>query len=222
MEEKCPNCGEPLITNTIKKQLRLGSIEYPVVQICPRCNWSRDLTGAGDIPSKPVIASSEAKKEKPPAPEPAVAKPVPLPDVSRLVTVALGIIIIGGFIWVLFIYPYSLGKNVSPEPTPTPLQTVQTTTPVPEVTPTGKDIPVKLDRRRGFFPDTITIRVGDKIVWNNDDRDKETVTLVSSEDLFDAKLLPWLNRHNYIFREPGTYGFYLKENNLKGTIIVES
>jgi DNA-directed RNA polymerase subunit M/transcription elongation factor TFIIS len=65
MEDKCPKCGETLITRTIKKKIGLGSIEYPVAQTCPKCNWNKDLTGAGDVVAKPVMQDAgEAKKEK--------------------------------------------------------------------------------------------------------------------------------------------------------------
>ena len=71
MQDKCPKCGETLITKTIKKELGQGSIDYPVSQTCPKCNWNKDLTGAADIISKPVIVKvEETKKEnvKPPSP----------------------------------------------------------------------------------------------------------------------------------------------------------
>ncbi len=53
MADKCPKCGETLITRTIQKKMGLGSIDFPVAEICPKCNWNRDLTGAGDIAVKP-------------------------------------------------------------------------------------------------------------------------------------------------------------------------
>ena len=65
MEDKCPKCGETLITRTIKKKIGLGSIDYPIAQTCPKCNWNKDLTGAGDIDAKPVMQDAgEAKKEE--------------------------------------------------------------------------------------------------------------------------------------------------------------
>lgn len=121
---------------------------------------------------------------------------------------------------------------VSPQATPTPTPTPTTTpavtataapsitiTPLPGVTSTGKSILIKLDSQRGFIPDTQTIQQGDEILWSN--YYTETVTLISGEGLFVAQLLPYYAEYRYVFKTPGTYTFYLKENkNLTGTIIV--
>ncbi len=67
MVDKCPKCGETLITRTIQKKMGTGSIDFPVAQICPKCNWSRDLTGAGDIVAKsPATEEAGGKSEKRP------------------------------------------------------------------------------------------------------------------------------------------------------------
>ncbi len=229
MQDKCPKCGEPLITQNIKKELGHGSIDYPVSQTCPKCNWSRDLTGAGDIVSKPFIPG-EMKKEEvkiPPAPPktaPAKApsKPVPSQNLNKIITIALAILVLGGIVWAFF--PSSAPNHVeSPKPTATVTvtqTTVQPTrTPVAEVTPTGKQIPVKLESRRGFIPNTQTIKPGDEIVWRNDG--KETVTLFSNDGLFDDNILAYDKEYRYTFKKTGTYSFNLKDKNLKGTITVE-
>src|SRR3989304_9222978 len=75
MEDKCPNCGQVLITNTIKKELGQGSIFIPIGQVCPKCNWSKDLTGAGDIVPKPSSEGSQIKSMEPQVTRPAPAKP---------------------------------------------------------------------------------------------------------------------------------------------------
>src|SRR5659263_11053 len=65
MEDKCPKCGETLLTRTITKKIGLGSIDYPIAQTCPKCNWNKDLTGAGDVVAKPVMQDAgESKKEE--------------------------------------------------------------------------------------------------------------------------------------------------------------
>ncbi len=63
MVDKCPKCGETLVTRTIQKKMGPGSIDLPVAQICPNCNWSRDLTGAGDIVAKPHVPEAGTGKE---------------------------------------------------------------------------------------------------------------------------------------------------------------
>lgn len=233
MQDKCPKCGELLITKTIKKELGLGSIDYPVAQECPKCHWSKDLTGAGDIVSKPVTTPPREIKqeEKPAVVTPAPPKP-PKPEstagINKLITVALAILVLGGLVWAFFLYPGTTKtiENI-PQPTVTP-ETTQTTvqptsTPVPEVTPTGKTPGIKLDRDRGFLSlinDTLKINPGDNVIWTNDGSD--ALTLVSSDGLFEDRLLNNGKRTNYTFMKTGTYSFYLKENkNLNGTIVVE-
>jgi plastocyanin len=49
-----------------------------------------------------------------------------------------------------------------------------------------------------------------------------TLTLTSSEGLFEDKFLNNDQKMNYIFKKTGTFNFYLKdEKSLIGTIIVE-
>ncbi len=81
MVDKCPKCGETLVTRTIQKKMGLGSIDLPVAQICPKCNWSRDLTGAGDIVAKPQFPE-EAGTGKEIKPEVRRAAAAPLQDKS--------------------------------------------------------------------------------------------------------------------------------------------
>lgn len=227
MQDKCPKCGEPLITKTIKKELGIGSIDYPVAQICPKCGWSRDMTGAGDIVSKPVLA--EVKKEEKPIVKPApkvMPTPEPSDGMNKLITIALAILVLGGIVWAFFLYPTAPEQTGTPKTTATPAITqtpVQpTSTPVPEVTPTGKTIPVFLDSQRGFIRNKeVTIKLGDEIVWRN--TGTNTITLVSNEKLFDAQVLAYDKEYRYIFKKSGLYSFNLQgKTNLNGTIVVES
>lgn len=63
------------------------------------------------------------------------------------------------------------------------------------------------------------IKADDEIIWTNEGT--YPVTLVSTDGLFEPKLLDPGKRASYLFKKPGTYSFYLNENkNAKGTIIV--
>ncbi len=249
MEERCPKCGELLVTKTIKKELGLGSIDYPVARVCPKCNWNIDLTGAKDIkpPVTPVIEGVKKAEVKPSeVKSPEVTKPrvVSAPPkaqpaagtagFNKLLTIGLAILVIGGLIWAFFLYPAApkqLTSTSALSPTPTPAITAAVVTPVvtamqvPEVTltPTGKKIVIRLDGVRGFFSliqGTVKIQPGDDVVFTNEGT--YAITLVSADNLFEPYFLNNDKRMNYIFYKTGTYGFYLKENkNLNGTVIVE-
>lgn len=117
MEDKCPNCGETLITMTIQKKLSLGSIDFPVAQICQKCNWSRDLTEAGDIVVKPP---SEKKVPEKPRPVPEKNNP----DMNKIITIALALLVIAGIIWAFI--PKGTEQPGAIQPLPTPLVTETT------------------------------------------------------------------------------------------------
>lgn len=134
-------------------------------------------------------------------------------------------IILLTFIGLAILFSGCTGKQEG-TPTPTSAPTVTSTpivtaTPFPEATPTGNQTLVKLDSKRGFIPNNITINAGDEIVWDNYYAD--TVTIVSNDRLFDAQLLDYHQQYRYIFKKPGTYTFYLEQNQtLNGTIIVKA
>jgi plastocyanin len=238
MEEKCPNCGETLITRTIKKKIGSGSIDYPIAQTCPKCKWSKDLTGAGDIVPTPVfqdenetkkpVVKPEVKQEiKTPVSPPSKTGPASPKGISTFIPIILAILVVGAIGWVFFMNPAEQNQaDKSPEPTPetgvTQMPAVTTiSTPVPEVTVSGNKTSVKLETKRGINPKTVTIKPGDEVVWTNDGT--YAVTLVSSDGLFEDKFLNNAKRTNYIFMKSGTFSFYLKhDTNLAGTIVVES
>ncbi len=232
MEEKCPKCGETLLTKTIQKKIGSGSIDYPIAATCPKCKWSKDLTGAGDIVAKPVMADAgaprkeEVRSDKQHILTSAPPKPMQSPGgTNMLIPIILAILVVGAIAWVFFINPAQKEQVViTPTPVPTPVVTqtpVQTTvsTPTPEVTASGKQFYVRLETNRGFNPTNRTIKPGDEIVWTNEGT--YTVTLISSEGLFEIKPLNNAKRTNYTFLKTGTFNFYLKEDkSLTGTIVV--
>jgi plastocyanin len=233
MEDKCPKCGETLLTKTIQKKIGSGSIDYPIAQTCPKCKWSKDLTGAGDIVAKPVMADAgaprkeEVRSVKQPVPTASLQKPVQSPGgFNTLIPVILAILVLGAIAYVFFINTGEKEQVITP-PTPVPTTVItqtpvraSTSTPAPEVTASGKQLSVKLETQRGFTPKTVTIKPGDNIVWTNEGT--YAVTLVSSEGLFEDKFLNNAKRTNYTFLKTGTFSLYLKhDNSLTGTIIVE-
>jgi len=236
MEDKCPNCGETLITRTIKKRIGLGSIDYPIAQTCPKCKWSKDLTGAGDIVPKPVFQEAGETKKAEVKPEiktlaspksTSNTGPASPTSINTFIPIILAILVVGAIGWVFFMNPAEQEQvDNSPKPTPdqvitqTPAETSKST-PAPEVTSTGKQISIKLETKRGITPKTATIKSGDEVVWTNDGT--YAVTLVSSDGLFEDKFLNNAKRTTYIFMKSGTFSFYLQhDKNLAGTVVVES
>src|SRR5659263_4523 len=143
MEDKCPKCGETLLTKTIQKIIGSGSIDYPIASTCPKCNWSKDLTGAGDIVAKPVMADAgaptkeEGISDKQPILTSAPSKPVQSPTgINTLIPVILAILVLGAIAYVFFI---NTGEK---ETTPTSVPTsVPTLVPTPVVTQTSTRTP---------------------------------------------------------------------------------
>ena len=229
MEDKCPNCGETLITRTIKKKIGLGSIDYPIAQTCPKCKCSKDLTRAGAIVPKPVFQETgETKKAevKPDIKTSASPKTASPTGMSTFIPIVLAILVVGAIGWVFFMNPAEQ-KQVDNSPKPTPPNAITQTpvltpksTPAPEVIATGKQIPVILETKRGIVPKAVTIKPGDEVVWTNDGT--YAVTLVSSDGLFEDKFLNNLKRMSYVFKKTGTFSFYLQhDKNLAGTVVVE-
>lgn len=233
MADKCPKCGETLITRTIQKKLGQGSIDIPVAEICPKCNWSRDLTGAGDIVAKPLAPEAEARMEKKPEvviektrQHPSASKQR-VPDMNKVITLALALFVIAGIAWAF------MPKGAEPlhggiQPTNTPEVTTSATvtvTPAPQVTYTGKNITVKIDRDRGFYApaqSNLKIKAGDGVVWVNDG--SYSLTLISKDGLFEDKLLDNDKRTTYIFKNTGTFTFDIMVRDVKkfsGTVTVE-
>jgi plastocyanin len=233
MEDKCPKCGETLLTRTIEKKIGLGSIDYPIAQTCPKCNWNKDLTGAGDIISKPVMqVASEAQKEEKKAGiksqiTPSISTSSKNPtSINSLIPIVLAILVVAAIAWVFFMNPADDKKADNfPIATPpaiinqTPVQT-PTTTIIPEVTASGKKVPIRLESDRGFTPKNTTIKQGDEVVWVNDGT--YNLILVSSENIFPEKLMNMGKREMFVFMKSGNYNFFFKgKENLKGTVIVE-
>jgi len=232
MEDKCPKCGETLLTKKIQKKIGSGSIDYPIAATCPKCKWSKDLTGAGDIVGKPVMADAGATKKeevrsvRQPVPTVTPPKTVQSPGgINTLIPVILAILVVCAIAWVFFINPEQKEQVITnPTPVTTPIITqtparTPTSTPTPEVTPSGNHSSVKLETNRGFTPKTVSIKPGDGIVWTNDGT--YSVTLISKEGLFEEKTLNIAKQTNYTFLKSGTFSFYLKnDNSLTGAIIV--
>lgn len=254
MVDKCPKCGETLVTRTIQKKLGPGSIDIPVADICPKCNWSKDLTGAGEIVAKPLAPFTEAKLEKKPEvmryaperpkniqerttpsgkPKQVLEKTKPsaskqrVPDMNRVITVALAVLVIAGIAWAFIPKGNESPGGIQP-PAPTSVVTASATvtaTPASQVTYTGNYITVKIDRDRGFYAPaqrSLKIKAGDGIIWVNEGT--YPLTLISKDGLFEDKIMDNDKRTTHIFTNTGTFTFdivVMGVNKFNGTVTVE-
>ncbi len=71
-----------------------------------------------------------------------------------------------------------------------------------------------------FFPDTITVKVGDSVTWRNMDNTSHSAT--ADDKLFDTGVFDQGGSETVAFDEPGTYTYHCSLHpSMKGTIIVE-
>ncbi|OGJ49495.1 hypothetical protein A2335_01890 [Candidatus Peregrinibacteria bacterium RIFOXYB2_FULL_32_7] len=76
-----------------------------------------------------------------------------------------------------------------------------------------------------FVPSTLTIKIGDTVVWENGDAYAHTVTSGTPEspsNLFDSNNLDEGETFSYKFEVAGTFPYFCKlHTNMKGTVVVE-
>jgi plastocyanin len=58
-----------------------------------------------------------------------------------------------------------------------------------------------------FVPTTLTVKVGAKVVWTNDDSDAHTVTSQGSGGALNSKAMNTGDTFSYTFTSPGTYSY---------------
>jgi len=71
-----------------------------------------------------------------------------------------------------------------------------------------------------FAPNTLTVKVGDTVTWKNDDTVSHDV--VSSDEMFDTKMLKPGEKGSYTFTKVGTYLYNCGIHpSMNGTVVVE-
>ena len=72
-----------------------------------------------------------------------------------------------------------------------------------------------------FSPSTLTVNVGDTIIWTNKDSTQHTVTSDSGNEL-NSQYLSNGNTYSHTFTQTGTYKYHCRPHPyMKGTIVVE-
>jgi plastocyanin len=86
----------------------------------------------------------------------------------------------------------------------------------------------KQDGSFAFKPDTLTIKPGDTVTWQNDQDDTHNIMAeklpAGAEDFESPMLEKKGDRWSYTFKTPGTYVYHCHphaENNMRGMIVVD-
>ena len=69
-------------------------------------------------------------------------------------------------------------------------------------------------------PETIEVQAGDTVTWNNLQRPKKPVVLISDDDLWESQTIYYGKSFSYTFLNPGTYTFNIEGTQMKGSVIV--
>lgn len=71
-----------------------------------------------------------------------------------------------------------------------------------------------------FTPASLTVAVGTKVIWTNQDQDPHTI--FSNDQKFRSSALDTGESYSFTFNEPGTYPYFCSMHpSMTGTIIVQ-
>jgi plastocyanin len=107
--------------------------------------------------------------------------------------------------------------TTAPTATPTPTLAAPTPTPTPTTAASsGNSVSIK---NFSFSPKSLTVKVGTKITWTNNDSITHTVT--ADQGAFDSTLVSG-NTFSFTFTNPGTYAYHCSIHpSMTATIIVQ-
>jgi plastocyanin len=73
-----------------------------------------------------------------------------------------------------------------------------------------------------YGPATLTVAVGTKVIWTNDDADPHTVTSATDPRLLKSSALDTGDSFAFTFDKPGTYRYFCSLHpHMQGTIVVQ-
>lgn len=77
-------------------------------------------------------------------------------------------------------------------------------------------------KNHAFNPADLSVKVGEKVNWVNEDDDTHTVTSLSEEEKFDSGNIDPKGTYAHTFSKAGEFDYYCSIHpNMKGKIIVE-
>jgi plastocyanin len=96
--------------------------------------------------------------------------------------------------------------------------TAPITTVIPTTAPQEKTVAIKT---YSFNPSTLTVKVGTKVTWTNEDTVSHTVTSDSGNELSSGQLSQGQS-YSHTFNQVGTYNYHCSIHySMTGTVIVE-
>lgn len=227
--KKCPKCGGKVQTKAVKKAIGLGTVDIPVSQFClnPSCDWYQDFA---EVKKPEEIKENVLQIGLPNVNKlPKVSK---FPEIKKPAITSKHIIALGGIVvvFLVLLIIYSIFQAGVQQPgkipliteTPVPGKTTPGITNIPSATQTPvivpmtssatepEIIPVKFNTR-GFYPAVQTINISDTIRWNNIEKQRPRIVLMSNDDLFAYWTSNEPDSFSFQFNEPGTYTFVIAE-----------
>jgi len=73
---------------------------------------------------------------------------------------------------------------------------------------------------RTLTPESVEVEVGDTVTWNNLQRPKKPIVVVSDDGLWGPQTIYYGKSFTYTFQDTGTYTFFIEGTQLKGNVVV--
>jgi plastocyanin len=147
---------------------------------------------------------------------------------SRILTaiIIIGVILIIGYL--LIVQSGGLGGGTPTVPTPAAISPQVTIVPISTsptaatvtATPAGQTSQVNISNFT-FSPATMTIRVGTRVTWTNNDSTTHTVTSDPNGETFSSGNLAPGSSYSFTFNRAGTYPYHCSIHTfMHGTVVV--
>lgn len=138
---------------------------------------------------------------------------------KALIGIVIAIIVIGGGVY-LVNQSHSSSSQMKDSPMPTQVQAQAQTNPPSGTTQATADKNAVTIQNFAFSPATLTVKVGDKVTWTNQDSAGHSAT--ADDGSFDTGVLAQGKSGSITFSKVGTFTYHCSVHPMmKGTIIVQ-
>ncbi len=73
---------------------------------------------------------------------------------------------------------------------------------------------------RTLTPESVEVEIGDTVIWNNLQRPKKPIVVVSDDGLWEPQTIYYGKSFTYAFQDTGTYTFFIESTQMRGTVFV--